>query len=994
MRIGQSITRFSVGRPKTVGLLMVASTLVIGLLAGLPSLWPETFSSLHGVKVDTDPENMLPADEEARVFHRKMKKDLKLYDMLVLGVVNEKHPEGVFNVESLKKIHALTEFAKGLNWPHPELPGEIAGVIEVDLMAPSTVDNISQGATPGTVKFEWLMRDPPETEAEARAVREKARNIPMLYGTLISDEPGGRSKALCLYLPLTDKHLSHEIYTKINAELKKPIYQGDDQFHITGLPVAEDTFGAEMFKQMAISAPIAMLVIFLLMLVFFRKLILIVSPMIVAMVSVIVTMGFLISTGNTVHIMSSMIPIFIMPIAVLDAIHILSDFFDRYQETRDRKKTVVAVMDTLFMPMLCTSLTTAVGFGSLALTPIPPVQTFGVFIAFGVMVAWLWTVTFIPAYIMLIPQSWLKNFGLKKAAGAEEIEDHSLMGRALARTGRFTSSRTGAYLVMVAVGMVALLAAFGIKKIKINDNPVKWFEKEHPIRVADRVLNKHFGGTYMAYLALLPGESREQPGEYMIGFGKRFDALQTRLNKTLPAEKVIKVLDELRGEAVKLIKAEEAKGPWAGDVSRKDRPVWKPDGLLAKLEKIAEKQADDVEDDDEAEVWDELRILVGLEKLRDQVFKRPEVLRYIGRLQEGLKGPDSLIGKSSSLADIVRTVHRELRGGAAEHYSIPKTSSGVAQCLMQFQNSHRPRDLSHFVTDDYRRTSLWLQLKSGDNKNMEKLIAQVDDYFAANPPPAGIKHKWFGLTYINVVWQEKMVAGMAQAFLGSFLVVLLMMTLLFRSALWGLLSMVPLTVTIGAIYGAIGWVGKDYDMPVAVLSSLSLGLAVDYAIHFLARSRELRQKHGSWAAASGPVFGEPARAISRNVIVIGVGFLPLLFAPLVPYKTVGVFIAAILLVAGFASLLILPALIGLLEKYLFPQSRALNVTCLCGTCIVSAAALVALVAINLHQFLKVDITPLSWGSLVGVVVLASLCAVLSKREKCGVPAQTEEKGDN
>ena len=46
--------------------------------------------------------------------------------------------------------------------------------------------------------------------------------------------------------------------------------------------------------------------------------------MIVAMVSVIFTMGLLIVTGNTVHIMSSMIPIFIMPIAVLDSVHILS----------------------------------------------------------------------------------------------------------------------------------------------------------------------------------------------------------------------------------------------------------------------------------------------------------------------------------------------------------------------------------------------------------------------------------------------------------------------------------------------------------------------------------------------------------------------------------------------------------------------------------------------------------------------------------------------
>jgi uncharacterized protein len=58
---------------------------------------------------------------------------------------------------------------------------------------------------------------------------------------------------------------------------------------------------------------------------------LIIAPMIVAMVTVIATMGLLIGMGFTVHIMSSMIPIFLMPIAVVDSVHIMSEFADRYR---------------------------------------------------------------------------------------------------------------------------------------------------------------------------------------------------------------------------------------------------------------------------------------------------------------------------------------------------------------------------------------------------------------------------------------------------------------------------------------------------------------------------------------------------------------------------------------------------------------------------------------------------------------------------------------
>jgi predicted RND superfamily exporter protein len=260
--------------------------------------------------------------------------------------------------------------------------------------------------------------------------------------------------------------------------------------------------------------------------------------------------------------------------------------------------------------------------------------------------------------------------------------------------------------------------------------------------------------------------------------------------------------------------------------------------------------------------------------------------------------------------------------GEDEEFRIPDTRAAVAQTLLTFESSHRARDLWHFVTPGFDRASIWFQLKSGDNRDMSVVVRAAERYLAERPPPRPLAAEWFGLTYLNVVWQQRMVRGMLLAFLGGFAVVLVMTTTLFRSLLWGLLSMVPLTVSIGLIYGVIGFAGKDYDMPVAVLSALSLGLAVDYAIHFLARSRGLRAAHGSWAKAWPAVFREPARAITRNAVVVGVGFLPLVLAPLVPYQTVGVLIAAILLTAGAASLVLLPALVTVLEGRLFPAGPA------------------------------------------------------------------------
>ena len=147
MELKRAVTNFSVKHYKVVTTLMVLFT------HSLASLIPR-------IRVDTDPENMLSDDEPVRVFHNQTKERFSLSDIVVVGIVNEHNPNGVFNAASLERIYELTEFAKTLGWQDEENPDRQIGVIEVDLLVPSTVDHISQGG-PGEVKFEWLMVRPP-----------------------------------------------------------------------------------------------------------------------------------------------------------------------------------------------------------------------------------------------------------------------------------------------------------------------------------------------------------------------------------------------------------------------------------------------------------------------------------------------------------------------------------------------------------------------------------------------------------------------------------------------------------------------------------------------------------------------------------------------------------------------------------------------------------------------------------------------------------------
>ena len=877
----KSVTEVAANRPKIIMWMAAAFSLVMIALVALPTLLPETFPNLRPLKIDTDPENMLAEDEPVRVYHNAMKREFGVQDMIVVGVTNENDPNGVFTPKTLANVYDMGKFAETIVW---DADGKQAGVVALDIISPTSVDNIEQAGL-GTVKFDWLMPKPPETAAEALALRDNILRLPILDDTVVS----GDGLALALYVPITTKDISYKVATELRERIAG--YDDGATWHITGLTIAQDQFGVEMFKQMAISAPIAMVLIFALMWFFFRRVNLILSPMLVAMVAVIGAMGTLVAMGNTVHIMSSMIPIFVMPIAVLDAVHILSDFYDRYPAIGERRKTLQLVMDELWQPMLFTTLTTCAGFGSLAFTPIPPVQTFGIYIALGVFLAWFLTVTLIPAYIMLIPARAFEGFGLDAGSPDDAAAGRpSAMGRFLLALGHFAQMRARVVVLLFFAAMG--VAGYGITKIVINDNPVKWFNEDHAIRVADRALNQRFAGTYMAYLTLESAAQEAEADGYV-------DELSARMGELAGPAAV-----ELPLLIAKL--APEADGK---------------DALLDALLKIATERTDAAVSDEDWEAWDAAVLALGSEKLTSQIFKRPDMLKFIEDLQKYLLDM-GLVGKSNSLPDVVRTVHRDLFLGDEKAFRLPDTQAGVAQTLITFQNSHRPHHLWKMVTPDYRKANLWMQLKTGDNMDMNAVVAAVDQYMIDHPGPIALKHDWYGLTYINVVWQDKMVTGMATAFLSSFAIVLVLMVVLFRSFAWGLLSMVPLSVTIAAIYGVIGFIGKDYDMPVAILSSLSLGLAVDYAIHFCARTRAIHVRLQSWKATVTDVFGEPARAIFRNVIIIGVGFLPLLAAPLVPYQTVGVFISAILMLAGIATLVVLPSLITLFEKLLLKKENA------------------------------------------------------------------------
>ncbi|HDO36048.1 MAG TPA: RND transporter [Nitrospirae bacterium] len=759
-RAVMKLVEFSVNRPRLVILLTLILTVFFAL-------------QFPRIKIDTDPENMLRKDEPVRIFHDKVKKDFGIKELIVLGIVRD---DGIFHRDTLEKIKTLTD---GIM--------KIKGVIADDVVSLSVTNNVV--AKDGTLYVRPPLVEVPGTEKGIERLKKEVLDNPLFKDRLVSSD----GKGAAIYIPIESKDIAHEVGKKIKALYEKE--KGPEKYYLAGLPIAEDTFGYEMFLQMGLFAPMAGLLLMVVLFVIFRRISLVIPPMILAMFAVIWTMGAMIGLGYTVHIMSSMIPVFLMPIAICDSVHILSDFHEKLPRLRDRKKAILQVYEELIKPMFFTSATTAVGFSTLALADIPPVKVFGLFVASGVMAAWFLSMTLIPAALMVFKER--KPIPVKEEGS-----------RILGRLGRFSLARSK---TVVIIGTVLLVVAvYGVTLLSVNDNPVKWFKKNDPIRVADRVLNKVIGGTYISYLVI--------------------------------------------------------EGEKDGDI------------------------------------------------------KRPDVMDYIAGLQRYLKGVP-IVGKTTSVADVVKRINYVLHDQDRRYDVLPQNKVSIGQYIFLFLMSSSPDELDNFVDYEFRKANIWVQLKSGDNRDMTAVVKDVENYMKKSPPPEGIKVQWSGLPYLNIVWQHLMVVGMLKATLGSWWIIFMLLIIQFRSFWWGVMAMLPLGLSVLFSYGLIGFGGKDYDMPIAVCSTLALGLGVDFAIHFTQRFRDKFKETGDLQATmEWTMGGEPALAIFRNAVVVGLGFLPMVFATLGPYVTVGLFFGSLSFFAGVTTLIFLPALIGTFRRLLLKQA--------------------------------------------------------------------------
>ena len=873
MQIKRNIIQFSISRPGLTAFLMVAVTVLAALLPG------------DRIGVDTSPLNILPADNPARLFQQQIQKEFGLHDRVMIGVINTKDKDGVFNRRSLEKIIQLSRFAarilKQINSEHQNIAGKI--------IAPDTVDTVEQAGL-GRVRFQRLITAPPTTRKEALAIRDRALKDPLLRGTLISRD----GKSLALYLPIAHRDLVPALHRRLQWKINE-LSTDNDNFFLAGPAIIEESAGRKLRTEIIFAMILVLAATGLLVLIFFPNFRIITAPPLIALCTVVTTMGLFVGTGNTLSPASLVIPLLLLAVALSGSIHFLFCCPDEHSSAEELRQNLAAIMERRFFPMLFSALAAAAGIGALIYTDIPQLRSFGIFGAIGILLAWLFTTMYVPAHLVLMQGRGIQK--IKRTDSDSAAARFSAIMRSSLTRLPIRILQTSTKKPWWMIGFVTLtigLGAGGILTRHYTTYPMSWFPKSDTLPTAERILNQHFDGTGEAELVLSgTGEKTD--------IRKSADQLSATLMKTLRKTPVI------REKALAEISQAVSENTSVQALAKRLRLAWHKE-----IDRLAP------EDDAGYEAWS--HALDSLDRLRNQnrIFKHPELLQYLLTLQQYLNSRPK-VGGSISVADIVRTVHQELFEGDASYFTIPATVSGVTQTLVSYQTRHTPDNLHNLVTRDFTRANIRLFMKGNNGQDMELLIADTNRFLRENPPPVKLTLQWAGPAYINMVTENVVTTALHRALIAGYLVACVVIALIGRSLLRSIPIMIPPIFVLGAVYGPAGLFFQEISLPTAMLMFLPLAMVIYCDVQGMQElATNPTQIKNNQKVTIEPVEVQ-ARAIAGTTVLLSLGWLPLLFFPLIPLQRAGILAGAIAFVAGAACLCILPALLTRVKKWLLKK---------------------------------------------------------------------------
>ena len=294
-----------------------------------------------------------------------------------------------------------------------------------------------------------------------------------------------------------------------------------------------------------------------------------------------------------------------------------------------------------------------------------------------------------------------------------------------------------------------------------------------------------------------------------------------------------------------------------------------------------------------------------------QGIKDPSFLTQVELLQKSLEEMDFL-GKSNSVVDYLKDVNQSLNNDDPDYYILPSTREMVAQMLFLYRNSGPDEDLSDILDFDERYVRLSIPTKNMSASELSVKLELISELLRTEF--SNLNVSLTGDVVMFHAQEEYTNEGMFKSFYMALVLICICFVVVFRSVKYGLLSVVPSIIPILMTGGIVALLDINLDLGTMVIGAITMGIAVDDAIHFMNRYVNAKKNSKNTKASILEATTTTGRAVLLSSIVLVLGFSVLSFASFVPVILTGLFVALIMTLAVIGDLVCLPALLFLVDS--------------------------------------------------------------------------------
>lgn len=687
--------------------------------------------------METDLDKYMPQSHPDFIYSNQAEEWFNIQDGILIAIENK---DGIYNTSTLQKVKDLTRALQKMD-----------EIKKTDVTSLYTADNIV--GTEMGLEVNPFFKNVPVSKPDLRRLQMEVQKNDMIYDRIVSKD----EQVTIIIAEIGENVFSQEFYQKIMNLVDE--YEGPEKLYIAGRPIVEGSLAALAPADMIKMIPIVILVIVAVLFIIMKSIKATIMTLSVVLFSVLWAFGLMAVLGIPIYAVSTMLPVMLIAIGVADGIHLFNHLklYLNLHPDSSKKDAISDMIHGMWKPVIMTSITTAIGFISLLTSQVYPIKYFGIFTAFGVIMAMVFSLVLVPAGLM--------TFGLPNWKPNKLIKDH----KKLPNIDLKLSSILLKFKKLSIIGtfIIVGISLWGMTQVWVDSSFLSMFDKSSSIVATDTYINKKFGGT---------------------------STLNVIFDSKVP-----------------------------------------------------------------------------------NAFKNPEILKALDNLQADVNGSLEIVGNSFALTDYLKRMNMVMNVDDPAFNTIPDTRELIAQYLLLYEMSGDPENLWKVVDYNYQKANMTFQLKSDTSLALNTTISKIEEHIP-ELDKLGISINYAGSGYKALVFSELILNGQITSIILSLLIIIIILSLMFKNIKVGLIGSVPIIITAIISFGIMGLFKIPLSTTTALLSSIAIGIGIDYAVHFIERYKINALETNNKQHTLEMSLNHSGRAILYNAIVVIAGFLVLLFS--------------------------------------------------------------------------------------------------------------------